>query len=201
MIKRWITRFVFVICMIVLISCTNPRGVPTLTSEHLKHLLSAYRSGVAKDKFTNTIDEFNRQDVDINKDGAPEVLIDGKWDRRLPYLAILGYSGDTWRIWFYQEDVGRYCADHRAAIVENTFVVDVLACNGGSGLFDAVWKQYEVDCVKEICSLTRQNTVWRDGVGGPYNTLPITEVIQLPSELQWAIGSGSTIRFKYPIHN
>lgn len=201
MIKRRITLFVLMICMIILTSCANPQVVPTLTSEQIKHLLDAYRSGAAEDKFSNTIDEFNRQDVDINNDGTPEVLVDGTWDRSLPYLAILGYSSDTWRIWFYHDDVGRYCADHRAALVNHTFVVDLLTCNGGSGLFDAAWKQYEVDCVKEICSLTRQETVWRDGVGGPYNRLPITEAIKLPSELQWALDSESTIRFKLQSHN
>jgi hypothetical protein len=170
--------------------------VSKFTDEQVKQLLEAHRASSVTYNFATTLDEFNRKDIDINQDGVPEILVDGKLDFFLPYFAIIGYSGSVWEVRFYQEYIGRYCADHRASIVENTFVVDILTCNGGSGLFDAVWKQYEVKCVKETCELAREDVVWRDGVGGPYNTLPITEAIKLPSELKWAIGSGSIIRFR-----
>jgi hypothetical protein len=194
-IKRWIAPFVFAMCMVGLAACANPQAVPLLTDEQVKQLLDTYPSSQKMYSFVTTLDEFNRENVDINKDGIPEILVDGKLDFFLPYLAVIGYSDGEWKVWFYQTEIGRYCADHRSSVVENVFVVDFLTCNGGSGLFDAVWKQYEVTCVDETCELVRQNIVWRDGVSGSDSALPLTETIKLPSDLEW-VTSGGAMRFR-----
>jgi hypothetical protein len=113
----------------------------------------------------------------------------------VPYLAVIGYGDGEWKVWFYQNEIGRYCADHRSSVAENAFVVDFLTCNGGSGLFDAVWKQYEVTCLDETCELARQDIVWRDGVCGSDSALPLTATLKLPIDLEWAM-SGGELRFK-----
>jgi hypothetical protein len=121
-IRRWSIPFAFALCMFGMAAGANPQTVSMLTDKQVMQLLDAYSSSLKTYySFVTALDEFNRENADTNKYGVLEMLIDGKLDFFVPYLAVVGYSDGEWKVWFYQNEIGRSCADHRSSVVENAF--------------------------------------------------------------------------------
>ena len=97
--------------------------------------------------------DYTRQDVDVNGDGQPEILISGHISVWYLYFAILGYTAQGWQEWLYTTADSKYCGDVRPTVTTDQITVDFLTCSGGTGVFDLAWEQHWVQCGTASCAV------------------------------------------------
>lgn len=97
--------------------------------------------------------DYTRQDLDVNGDGQPGILISGHISVWYLYFASLGYTAQGWQEWLYITADTKYCGDVRPTVTPEQITVDFLTCSGGTGLFDLAWEQRWVQCAAASCTV------------------------------------------------
>ncbi|MFZ4662079.1 MAG: hypothetical protein ACOYNY_34025 [Caldilineaceae bacterium] len=142
-------------------STASPTPVSPLTDLAVAQMLFAERSlplGELETTFRQQLadgyfQDYTRQDLDVNGDGQPEILISGHISMWYLYFAILGYTDQGWQEWLYTTADTKYCGDVRPTVTTALMTVDFLTCSGGTGVFDLAWEQRWVQCDTTSCAV------------------------------------------------
>lgn len=140
---------------------TSPTPVPPLTDLAVAQMLFAERPlplGELEATFRQQLadghfQDYTRQDLDVNGDGQPEILISGHISFWYLYFAILGYTAQGWQEWLYTTADTKYCGDVRPTVTTGQITVDFLTCTGGTGVLDLAWEQRWVQCGRDHCAV------------------------------------------------
>lgn len=99
--------------------------------------------------------DFNRQDVDLDGNSQPEILVSGQAEGLYLYLAILTRdpAGALREILYTDNVEGKYCAEVRTTVEPERVVADFLTCTGGTGFLVQTWEQRWIECQAGVCHL------------------------------------------------
>jgi hypothetical protein len=97
--------------------------------------------------------DFQRQEVDVNGDKQPEILISGQPETFYLFVTILkrNSNGQLSELFYTDNINGKYAGEVRVSLAGQRVVADFLTSTGGTGCVETTWEQRWIECREDSC--------------------------------------------------